>query len=305
MANKNHVVEKRLILSIALNLFISILELIAGFLGNSLALISDAAHNFSDVFSLIASLFAVKISQLPNNIKQTFGYRRAEVLVALGNACLLIVVSIVLFKEAFFRLTNPHSVSAGGMIVFSTIAMFINGFCVIFLHEHSKKNINIQAAFFHLLSDTLTSAAVFIGGIIILYKNIYWVDSLLTLGITSYIFWQGYKILIRTVNILMHRTPEHINIEMLKNKIEKLPGIKNIHHLHIWPVTEEDLHFESHIELEQDMSVSETENLHQQIKEILADERIFHCTLQFECGFCDKQDLIFTKEEGYVNGHKC
>jgi cobalt-zinc-cadmium efflux system protein len=222
---------------------------IGGLLSGSLSLLSDALHNFSDAFSLIASLLALKLTKKESTEKRTFGYQRAEVLVALFNSSVLLVVSFFLFKEAVVRLIRPAEINGLLMVSVALFGLFANTFSVLILRKDAHESLNIKSAYLHLFSDMLSSVAVTIGGLCIHFFKIYWIDPLLTILIGLYVFREGYQIILRTVNILMHKVPKDIDITVIQQDIEKIEGVKNIHHVHLWSITEEDVYFEAHIDV--------------------------------------------------------
>jgi len=285
---------KNLSLSIILNIIITIAQLIGGFISGSLALISDAVHNFSDVISLIISYIA---NLLSNNKKQTlqytFGYKRAEIIAAFINASTLIIVAIILGIEAFKRFKNPQEIDSDLVIWLAILGIAVNGFSVLLLKKDAKNNLNMKSAYLHLLTDMLTSVAVLIGGLLMKYYHVYWVDATLTLIISIYLIYLSWNILITSLKILMLFAPEHIKIEDVVNEVLKVNGIKNIHHIHIWQLNDHDCHFEAHIEFKDDIKLSSFDLVCEQVEEILKTKfQIQHCNLQPEFKRDDIKELI-------------
>ena len=298
MSHHNHshptVTGKNLLFSIILNLIITVAQLIGGFISGSLALISDAVHNFSDVVSLIisyvANILASKKKQTPQH---TFGYKRAEIIAAFINAASLVVIAVVLGIEAFKRFNSPQEINSNLVIWLAVLGIAVNGFSVLLLKKDANHNLNMKAAYLHLLTDMLTSVAVLIGGLLMKYYQIYWVDALLTLLISVYLIYISWDILVASLKILMLFAPEHIKIEDVENEIIKIKEVKNIHHVHIWQLNDYDCHFEAHIEFIKDVSLSDFDLVCEKVEHILAEKfHIFHSTLQPEFNRDDSKEII-------------
>jgi cobalt-zinc-cadmium efflux system protein len=283
----------RLLISILLNGFITLVEIAGGIFSNSLALISDAIHNLSDTLALILAWAANKVGEKDADTKKTFGYKRFEILSAFINASVLTAISLYLIYVAFFRFLHPEPVKSGLMLIVAVIGLFVNLFSMIFLHRDSKKSLNIKAAYVHLLGDTLSSVAVIGGAILIFYTEIVWIDPLLTLVISIVIIVQAYKILYESVNILMQGTPRNLKLEEIKTHLEQHPLIQNIHHVHCWQLQDHDVLFEAHIETSKDLLLSESGALVAEIEGLLREKfRITHTTLQVEFDVCEDKAMI-------------
>lgn len=281
----NQVSILKLLFTILLNLIITTAQIIGGIISGSLALISDAIHNFSDTVSVILAYFAQVLSGKPNTIKSTFGYKRAEILAAFINAIALIGISVYLIFEAVDRLLHPKIVDANWMFWLGLLGLAANGISVLILEREKNKNINIKAAYLHLLGDALTSLAVIIGAVLIWKYKIYWVDPVVTILISIYLFVHTLKILKESVTILMQMTPAEINIPEIENRLLQVPELNNIHHIHLWNLTDKLIHFECHLGLKKDLPISKTDTIYEQISKILHDEfDIEHVTIQFEYG---------------------
>lgn len=282
----------RLFVTMALNFLITVVELIGGLLSGSLSLLSDALHNFSDGISIIISYIAIRLAKQPTSAKYTFGMKRAEILAAVINAVTLIVICFYLFKESYERFIAPREIEGGLMIVVAGIGLIANVAGTLLLKAGSRDNINIRSAYFHLLGDAVSSVAVILGGIAIHFFQIYWIDPLLTVIISLYILVKSYEIVKEAIDVLMMGAPESISIESIQKEVEKIPGVNNIHHVHVWRLRENDVHFEAHIDVEE-MLVSQTTELSSVIEEMLKHNHgITHITLQFESDKCKTQKLI-------------
>ena len=289
----NYFKEKNLIIIIILNFIITLVEVIGGLLSGSLSLLSDALHNFSDGISVIISFIAIRLSKRENTLKNTFGYKRAEILAALFNSSFLIIISFFLFKEAYLRIQYPQNIKSEIMIAVALVGLAANTISVFLLKSGSKDNINIRSAYVHLFSDSLSSLGVIIGGILIYYFNITIVDPILTFAIGAYVLKEGFDILKQSVNILMEKTPAHINILKLKKIIENIPEVDNIHHVHVWQTNEKQFLLEGHIDVKRDINLSEAEKMRNNINSILFDKfRINHITIQIEYNCCKDKEVI-------------
>jgi cobalt-zinc-cadmium efflux system protein len=282
----------RLFVTMMLNFLITVVEVIGGLLSGSLSLISDALHNFSDGIAIIISYIAIRLGKQPKTFKYTFGLKRAEILAAAFNAGTLIAICIYLFKESYERFVSPQHIEGGLMIIVASIGLIANVAGTLLLKKGSKDNINIRSAYLHLLGDAVSSMVVIIGGICIQLFRMYWVDPLLTILISVYILKKSIEIVKESINVLMMGAPESISIENIQKELENIPGIKNIHHVHVWRLGEHDIHFEAHIDVD-DILVSQTTSLCTIIEEKLKHNHgITHVTLQFETDKCDSKNLV-------------
>jgi cobalt-zinc-cadmium efflux system protein len=289
----NHDPSGRLFVSILLNGFITLLEIVGGILSNSLALISDAIHNLSDTLALILAWVANRVGKRKPDSRRTFGYQRFEILSAFVNASVLTAVSIYLIYTAFFRFLNPEPVKSGLMLIIAAAGLVANLISMLFLHRDSKQSLNVKAAYLHLLGDTLSSVAVVAGAVIIKYSNLLWIDPAITLIISIVIIRQAYQILRESVDILMQTTPAHLDLGEIKLLIEKQGRVKNVHHIHCWQLQDHHVHFEAHVETTEDMPVSESGKLRAQIETLLHDRfHITHMTLQVEFACCADTEMI-------------
>ena len=289
----NHFKEENLIITIVLNFIITLVEVIGGLLSGSLSLLSDALHNFSDGISVIVSFIALRLSKRGNTLKNTFGYKRAEILAALFNSSFLIIISFFLFKEAYLRIQHPQNIESKIMITVALIGLAANTISVFLLKPGSKDNMNIRSAYIHLFSDSLSSLGVIIGGILIYYFNISIIDPILTFIIGAYVLKEGFDILKKSTDILMEKTPTQINIIEIKEAIEKIQEVDNLHHVHIWQTYDKEFLFEGHVDIKQDINLSKVEKIRSDINSILSDKfGINHTTLQIEYNCCKDKEVI-------------
>ncbi|WP_129409758.1 cation diffusion facilitator family transporter [Marinitoga lauensis] len=291
--NHGEIKGKNLIITMLLNFSITTAEIIGGIFSGSLSLISDALHNLSDGISVIITYIALKLAQKKNTEKMTFGYKRAEIFAALFNSSVLIVVSVYLFKEAYLKFINPEPIKGGIMIAIALIGLFANTFSVFLLRKNAKDNVNIKSTYLHLLSDALSSIGVVIGGIMIYFYNINWIDPVLTVIIGIYVLKESLEILSDTIKILMQKAPDHIDVYEIKKDIENLDKVENIHHLHIWQVNEHDIHIEFHVKVKEDIKLSAADSIRDRINKLLHDKfEINHSIIQIEFIQKDETTLI-------------
>ena len=281
----NQVSLPRLIFTVILNLIITAAQIVGGIISGSLALISDAIHNLSDSVSVILAWLAQVLSRKPSTLKSTFGYKRAEILAAFINSIALIAISVYLIFEAIERLLYPQPVDAKWMFWLGLLGLIANGISVLILEREKNKNINIKAAYLHLVGDALTSLAVIAGAVLIWFFNVIWVDAVVTILIGFYLLIHTWKLLKESVTILMQMVPAEINIVEIEARLHQIEGLKHIHHIHVWNLTDKLLHFECHLNLEHDLQVSATTLIFERVRKILHDEYdIEHVTIQFEYG---------------------
>jgi cobalt-zinc-cadmium efflux system protein len=291
--SQNDLKGQKLLISIVLNIVITIAQVIGGLVSGSLSLLSDALHNFSDVISLTVSYIASKLSKQKASINRTFGYKRAEILAAFINASTLTIVAVLLIIEAVKRFKNPQEVESGLVIWLSLIAIIGNGLSVLLLRKDSKNNINMRSAYLHLITDMLASVAVLIGGLLMKYYQLFWVDSLLTLLIALYLIWVGYDLLKTSTKMLMLFTPDNINIKEVVRAVNKLPKVNRLHHVHIWNLSDEELHLEAHLDLKEDISTTKFNDLLLDIENLLRKKfNINHVTIQPEFNKEDPKEVI-------------
>lgn len=292
--NHSHEVKgKNLLFSIILNVVITLAQLIGGIVSGSLALISDALHNFSDVLSLVFSFVAHKLSRRKASLNQTFGLKRAEILAAFVNAATLIIVAFILIYGAIERFFNPQAIESKLVIWLALLGIVVNGFSVLLLKNDADKNLNIKSAYLHLLTDMMASVAVLVGGLLMLFYEIYWIDSVMTLLIAIYLIVVGFDLLKKATKILMLFTPDAINIKEIIKEVHKIKGVNKLHHIHVWHLNEEELHLEAHLDCSEDIKMSEFNNLLQEIEDLLLVKfEINHTNIQPEFKREDPKDYI-------------
>ncbi len=289
----NDLKGKNLLISIFLNILITISQVIGGLISGSLSLLSDALHNFSDVLSLIVSYVATVLLKKKASTNRTFGYKRAEIIAAFVNAATLIIVAIILIKEAIERFIDPKVIESNLVIWMSLLGIVANGLSVLLLKKHTDNNMNMKSAYLHLLTDMMASVAVLIGGLLMKFFQMYWVDPALTLAIAFYLIYMGYYLLKESSRVLMLFTPNTIHVQHIVEEIGKIDPIKNVHHVHIWQLNENEIHLEAHIDFIKDIKLSEFDVILERIEDVVYHNfGINHVNIQPEFGKCDAKQII-------------
>lgn len=291
--HKHEVKGKNLVLSILLNLLITLAQVIGGIISGSLALISDALHNFSDVLSLAISLVAHKLSRRKASINNTFGYKRAELIAAFINAITLIVVALFIIYEALHRLFQPEPIESTLVIWLALLGIVVNGSSVLLLKKDAEHNLNMKSAYLHLLTDMMASVAVLVGGLLMKFYSWFWVDSVMTLFIALYLIYVSYDLIKSATKMLMLFTPDTIDIKEVVREVHKIPGVNKLHHIHIWHLNDEELHLEAHLDCSHDIKMSEFNLLLDQVEKVLFEKfHINHINIQPEFKKEDPKDFI-------------
>ncbi|MCA1760690.1 MAG: cation diffusion facilitator family transporter [Bacteroidales bacterium] len=288
----HEVTGKNLGWTILLNVAITVAEAVGGIISGSMALLSDAAHNFSDVLSLIISYIANKLTKRKATLKQTFGYRRSEIFAAFINSATLVVLSVLILIEGVQRLYETPDIDANWVIILAIASIVVNGLSVLFIRNDARDSMNIKSAYLHLFGDMLTSVAVLIGGLAMKYLNWYWTDGVFSILIAGYLLYISWGIFKSSLRIIMQFTPENLDVEKIVKAVEELPQIKNLHHVHVWQINEHDVMFEAHADMNQNIAISEFETILEQIKTLLQDFEITHYTIQPEYETTDNKELI-------------
>lgn len=286
-------VSLRLAATIALNLLITVVQVVGGFLSGSLALISDAVHNFSDAIAVLVSYIAYRLSEREYTEEKTFGYKRAEVLAALLNAGVLIVVTVFLFREAIVRLGAPHRIDGALMFWVAVLGLVGNVVGVALLARDSRGNLNVRAAFLHLVADSVSSVAVIAGALAIIFWRNALVDPVITILIGVYVLKESFDLLMETTNILMQATPRHLDVRKIQEELESIEGIESLHHVHLWQLNDREIHFEGHLDVCEDLPLSKASELRERAEAMLKEAfGISHVTLQLEYRACADRSLV-------------
>lgn len=295
-------IQKRFIYAIVLTSLILIAEVIGGLISGSLALLSDAAHVFMDIFALVLSFIALRLAIRPPDDKHSFGWYRIEVIAALINGASLFIISIGIWIEAVKRFQNPVEVKSTEMLVIAVIGLVVNIVVAFILgghdhahnhdhghshgHEHekskNKRNLNVQSAFLHVLGDAISSVGVIVAALIIHYTNIAWIDPLISIVIGVIIFVSAFRVLKSSLHILIEGVPEGLSITDIKSHMTTIKGIKAVCDLHVWNLASDQVSLSVHVVLDEAHEKRQTEVM-EELKQLLNDEfHIQHTTIQFE-----------------------
>lgn len=297
-AHNHHGAGSRLFLGIALSSAILIAEVAGGIISNSLALLSDAGHVLADIVALSLSAYALRQAQRPPSHRMTFGYHRIGVIVAIVNAVAIFAVAGIIFFEAFRRLQSPPEVNSTVMLVIAAGGLAANLIVAFWLREARKESLNVKSAFWHVLGDALASVGVILGALVIKATGFAEADAIISIIIGLIIGASAWGILSEGVSVLLESTPAYINLEELAGSIRAVPGVKEVHDLHVWSLTPNLHALSSHIVIE-DRLTSETALVRAQVEEVLAERyEINHTTLQLECQSCCPGGQLCTLEPG-------
>lgn len=262
-----------------INLFITAVELIGGLLSGSLALLSDAVHNGGDAVSTLLAYIAFRFSKKDITEHKTYGYKRLEILAALFNSALLIVITFFLFYEAYKRFHHPQKIQTLIMMIVAFVGAIANALSVFLLKKDADKNINVKSTYIHQLGDALSSFAVVIGGALIYFLHIYWIDPLLTVLIGLYILKETYIILVQALQILMQSAPASINLSDVIKEIKAFSVVKDVHDIHLWALNDRENHFDCHVQIAENLPTTESDELRQQISSRLLSRFDIHYTV--------------------------
>lgn len=291
--HKHDVKGKNLVFSIFLNLVITIAQIIGGIFSGSLALISDALHNFSDVLTLVFSLYANKLSKRKASLNHTFGYKRAELIAAFVNASTLIIVALFLIYNSIERFFDPKIIQSDLVIGLSVLGIAVNGLSALLLKKDAEHNLNMKSAYLHLFTDMMASVAVLIGGLLMKYFGWFWVDGVMTILIAIYLIIVGVDLIKSSTKILMLFTPDHIDIKEIIREVHKIEGINKLHHIHIWNLNDDELHLEAHLDCSEDIKMSEFNLILDKVEQVLFSQfHINHINIQPEFKKEDSKDFI-------------
>lgn len=257
------------------------MEFVAGFLANSLALISDAWHNFTDIPALLLSWLALYLQQRPPDHQKTYGYHRAGVLAAFVNGLLLVLVAVLICYEGYERIMQPRHVATGAMLVVGAAALVINGGIALAL-ARERRDLNLRAVFLHNLGDALSNVGIIAGAWLIQKTGQSLIDPLIAFLIAGMILWTALSVVSDSANILLESLPKGLSLERVANAMLKVPGVREVHDMHIWSLGSHSRALSCHVQI-LDMPTSESERIAHRIREVLTTEfGIEHSTIQFE-----------------------
>jgi len=281
--------NRAFLLGIGLNSAFVIIEVIAGFTTNSLALLTDAGHNLADVAALVLSLFAYRLSKVKADKYFTYGYSKTTILVTLVNAVVLLVGIGGVGIEAIHRLLKPEPTDGSTVAVVAAIGIVINTLSALLFLRDKDHDMNVKGAYLHMASDAVVSAGVVIAGLIIYYTHIYWLDSIVSLVIMVVILYGTWSLLTDSLRLSLDAVPRNVDIDQVKAGLVKMPGINGLHHIHIWALSTTTNALTAHIVIDEKMSATDEQQLKDKIKHQLEHQNIQHATLETERGYLDCQ----------------
>ena len=281
--------RKLLLASIATFAFV-IVELGIGVVANSLALIGDALHNFTDTLALLLALFAVRLEKKPATAEKSYGYHRAGVVTAFINAGTLVALTIYIFVEAIHRLRTEHAVDARWMMITAAVAVLLNTAITLALRDEGRHDLNIRSAVLHMLGDAVSSAGIIVAALLIRFTGVPYWDPVMSMLIGVMILWSSWGVFGEALNLLLEGTPEGIDPEAVTTSLAAIDGVNGVHHLHIWAIGPSRPALSCHL-MVGDIAVKSTGSLLDRVNHMLEhDYSIAHTTIQFEFANCDVDD---------------
>ncbi len=272
--------RKKLFIVLALSGSFMVIEFLAGLYTKSLALMADAGHMLGDVAALGLASFAIWLSAKPAGPSRTYGFHRSEILAALANSVILVVISIFVLLEAFQRFSQPPEVQSTTMLIVASLAICINLFSMRLLSQNSSNSLNTRAALMEVASDLLASVGVILAAIVIMISKWYLIDPIVSCVLALFILWRTWGLLKESIDILMESAPDHVNLDEMSNKIMKIEGVVSVHDLHVWTITSGMIAMSGHVKF---ANSKEPELLLAQVQELLKkDYAISHSTIQLE-----------------------
>ena len=278
--------------AIALTTLTLVAEVIGGFWTNSLALLSDAAHVFLDLFALVLSLAAIRLAALPASDTRTFGWHRTEVFASFINGTSVFLIALGIFYEAWGRLFQPQEVKSLPMFVIAAVGLVMNLVAAGALHQHSHDDLNVRSAFLHVIGDAAASVGVIVGGVVIYFTGWYVLDAVISIGIGGVIFWGSWRVIRESVHILLEGVPRGMTTARVTESIRGVEGVNDVHHLNIWTICSHILALSAHIDVDPEYKTKQAGVL-RRIEDLLLEEyHISHTTLQVECTMCIEMPVL-------------
>jgi cobalt-zinc-cadmium efflux system protein len=282
---------RRMALALVITLGFVVIEAATGIIANSLALLTDAAHNLTDVIALALSWYAIRLTLRPAHSGKTYGYHRAGILIALFNSTTLVVIALGIFYEAYQRLRTPPQVEAGLMTVVAALAFIVNLGTALLVKPGSNYDLNQRSAFIHLVGDALSTLGALVAGMLIMVTGWTILDPLVSVLIGLLIVWNAWLIIRESVEILLEGTPRDIDVQTMVKDIQQVHGVHGVHDLHVWSITQNMRALSAHV-LVDDESISVGAGIQRQINDVLQQQyNIAHATLQLECVGCEPDTL--------------
>lgn len=279
-ANMEHL-NRAFYVGIGLNILFTLIEFVVGYLNNSLALLSDASHNLSDVAGLLISLIGMRLAQKASSLSYTYGYKKASILASLINAIFLVVVVVGIISEAIERLVDPPAISGNVIMIVAGIGVAINAISAFLFFKGQKDDINIKGAFLHLMVDALVSVGVVASGLLIRFTGWNLIDPIISIVIGGVIMITTWGLLRESIRLVIDAVPREIDVEQILEKLQNVPHVTSIHHVHIWALSSRINAFSAHVQVD-DYSIENWEKIKDEIKHLLKHEKIQHVTLELE-----------------------
>lgn len=295
MSGDNHFdrkITRGFVFAIALTSVTLVAEVIGGLWTNSLALLSDAAHVFSDLFALALSLFAIRLASRPATDRRTYGWHRAEIIASLINGTTLVIMALGILFEAWRRILDPQEVKSLDMFMIALVGLVMNLIVASRLHGHTHDDLNVRSAFLHVIGDAIASVGVIVGGLIMLFTGWYVVDALISVAIALIIGVGALRVLRAAGHILLEGVPAHIELNELVARMRAVPGVNDVHHLHCWSICSHITSLSAHIDVLPEYRLRQGEIV-AELEELLErDYHITQTTLQCECSRCLNEPVI-------------
>jgi len=283
--------EGKVRLAILLTVGFVLTELIFGFQAHSLALLSDAGHNFTDALALALSWYALRIARKPATSTRTYGYHRVGILTALFNALTLLAIALLIFLEAYQRLSHPQPVESGPMMLVAGLAVLLNTTIALGLRGEAKHNVNMRSAYIHMAGDALSALGVIVAGAVIHFTHWEMADPLVSVLIGLFIVYSSWGIVGETVNVLLEGTPRGLDMNCLVQELQDVPGVLEVHDLHVWTIADQMNALSCHLRITE-ASQADAAKVVREVKALLADRyAVHHSTIETECGGCDSNTL--------------
>jgi cobalt-zinc-cadmium efflux system protein len=291
--NPDKSIAGRLNWAITLTAVTLVAEILGGIWTNSLALLSDAAHVFLDLFALVLSLAAIKLSALPPTNTRTYGWHRAEIFASFINGLTVFLIAIAIFTGAWGRLLKPEAVNSLPMFLIAFIGLVMNLLAAFVLQQHAQEDLNVRSAFLHVMSDAAASVGVIIGGVVMYYYQWYILDAVISIGIGCIVFCGAWRVLRESTHILLEGVPRGLKIADVADSIRSVTGVKNIHHLNIWSICSHITALSAHVDIDSQVRQGGQAEVIHDIENMLREKfSIAHTTLQAECIACAAGPVI-------------
>jgi cobalt-zinc-cadmium efflux system protein len=293
----------RFIWAVVLTAVTLVAEIIGGIWTNSLALLSDAAHVFLDLFALLLSLGAIGLSMLPPSETRTFGWHRSEVFASFINGVTIFLMAVGIFYASWGRLLHPEAVNSLPMLVIAAIGLAMNLLAAYALHQHSHDDLNVHSAFLHVIGDAASSVGVIVGGIVMYFWHWYVLDAVISIGIGCVVFWGSWRVLRESTHILLEGVPRGLKVPEVAESMRAVTGVKDVHHLNVWTICSHIVALSAHLDVEDDHKHCQADVIHA-VEHMLLDRfQISHTTLQVECISCVAGPVIKGLSHSEMHSH--